>query len=184
MCIQVLDPISQQLIDKDKRKKPRRSNVNFNTTKDDNKAPRLSKRTSKKESELFGAKLFLKMGNTSNLYRDIIDLYQFYTERQITLSESFPSLIRMSLRLLCETAGKEINKKLEDYLNDNFDEAKKTLDQDVKTTLATQNVNKSSILQLLHTGAHNYKAAGNIEQTIAVSHIIGAMLIITHGKQE
>lgn len=39
-----------------------------------------------------------------------------------------------------------------------------------------------SMLQLLHTGAHNYKTTPNVEQTIAISIILGAMLMITHKK--
>lgn len=39
-----------------------------------------------------------------------------------------------------------------------------------------------TMLQLLHTGAHNYKTTPNVEQTIAISIILGAMLMITHKK--
>jgi hypothetical protein len=124
------------------------------------------------------------MGEVSNLYRDIVDLYQFYIEKKHELSQTFPSLIRMSLRLLCETAAKEDNnKKLDNYLKGNFAKAKETLNQDIKTTLATQNVNEDSIVQLLHTGAHNYKSSNNVEQTIALSIIIGSIITITHGKE-
>lgn len=124
------------------------------------------------------------MGDVSNLYRDIVDLYDFYIAKQHELSQSFPGLIRMSLRLLCETASKESKKKIEDYLKDNFDEAKKTLDQDIKTTLSGQNVSKETIMQLLHTGAHNYQSTSNVEQTIAVSIAVGAILTVTYGKGE
>ena len=62
--------------------------------------------------------------------------------------------------------------------------AKKSLSQDEKTTLSNQNVTSSSMIQLLQTGAHIYKTSSNMEQTIALSIIIGAMLKITHGKDE
>ena len=97
----------------------------------------------------------------------------------------FPILIRMSLRLLCETAAKDCsNMKLGTYLKKHFKNAKKQLDQNLKTTLSTQNVSESSIVQLLHMGAHNYTASQNLEQTIALSIIIGKILIITHGKDD
>ena len=63
-------------------------------------------------------------------------------------------------------------------------DAKKSLDQDTKTTLANQNVTNDSLTQLLHTGAHNYHSSSNLEQTIAMSIIIGAILEITHGKEQ
>ncbi|GHU90723.1 hypothetical protein FACS1894155_09430 [Bacteroidia bacterium] len=100
-----------------------------------------------------------------------------------TLSHSFPSLIRMSLRLLCESAAKDINVTLDKYLNAHFANAKKSLEQDIKTSLSNQNVTEKTILQLLHTGAHNYQAANNLHQTYAISVILGEMLTLTHGKE-
>ncbi|WKZ20144.1 MAG: hypothetical protein QY310_06150 [Candidatus Jettenia sp. CY-1] len=183
--IEVLEPSSQQLIDQNKNNKLHLSTISFNNSKEENKNQRQSRRTSRKEFELFGGKLYLRMGDVSNLYRDIVDLYQFYITKKNGLSQTFPGLIRMSLRLLCETAAKEDNdKKLEIYLKGNFANAKKTLDRDIKTTLSNQNVNEGSLVQLLHTGAHNYQSSNNMEQTIALSIIIGAILTITHGMKE
>ena len=90
----------------------------------------------------------------------------------------------MSLRLLCETAANDIlgSNDLGTYIKTNFALAKKTLSQDQKTLLANQNVKDDTMLQLLHTGAHNYKTPPNVEQTIAISIILGAMLMITHKK--
>jgi len=123
------------------------------------------------------------MGETSDLYRDIVDLYDFYKDRKDRLSSTFSSLIRMSLRLLCETAAKEKNYTgIDNYLKSNYADAKKRLDQDTKTTLSNQGVDETKIVQLLHTGAHNYKSSTNIDQTIALSIIIGEILTITHGK--
>jgi hypothetical protein len=181
--IEVLDPSSQQLIELNKNKKAHRSNISFGPAVKPKKLLQ-TRRTSKKLSELFGGKLYLVLGDVSNLYRDIDDLYSFYLSKKDELSQTFPGLIRMSLRLLCETAAKSKNKKLEDFLKDNFAEAKKNLDQDIKTTLANHNVREESIVQLLHTGAHNYQSSNNIEQTIAISIILGAILTLTHGKAE
>jgi hypothetical protein len=180
--VEVLDLRSQQLIEKNKNNKvhPYKSDVNIAGTNGD-EGKRQSKRTNKKEGELFGCKLYLNAGDVSDLYRDIVDLYQFYVDNKNKLSQSFSGLIRMSLRLLCETAANEQKKKTDQYLRDNFDDAKKTLSQDDKTTLAAQNVSKESIVQLLQAGAHSYKSAKNIEQTIAMSIVVGSIITITHG---
>ncbi|MGN7887492.1 hypothetical protein [Dyadobacter sp. 22481] len=182
--IEVLEPELQQLIDANKTNKIHLSKIKFDENQEKPKELRQSRRVNRQITELFGGKLYLKIGDVSDLYRDISDLYQFYLGRKVELSHSFPGLIRMSLRLLCETAAKSSSKKLDDYLKDNFESAKTSLDQDVKTLLANHNVKKESIVQLLHTGAHNYQSTANIEQTIALSIIIGAILTITHGKQE
>lgn len=185
--IEVLEPSSQHIIDKNKKNKPHLSGISFGTNKSNikttNKQIRQTQRTPKKETEIFGGLLYLRMGDVSNLYRDIVDLYTFYVKDKKRLSQTFPSLIRMSLRLLCETASKNINNmKLDNYLNKYFKDAKKNLDKDAKTTLANQNITETSIVQLLHTGAHNYDSSKNIEQTMALSIIIGEILTITHGK--
>lgn len=182
--IEVLEPSSQQIIDKNRNNEVHLSKIRFDETKEKQKSFRQAKRVPKKSTELFGGKLYLKIGEVSNLYRDISDLYMFYMSRKDVLSNSFPGLIRMSLRLLCETAANSSKKKFDDYLKDNFDEAKKELDQDIKTLLSNQNVKKESIVQLLHTGAHNYQSASNMEQTLAMSIIIGSILTLTYGKED
>lgn len=183
--IEVLDTSSQQLIDQNKNNKSHLSKIKFDSQKEVKKPLRQSKRTPKSNSDFFGGKLYLRMGEVSNLYRDIVDLYQFYLSKKHELSQTFPGLIRMSLRLLCETAAKEDNnKKFENYLKGHFSTAKKDLDKDIKTTLSNHNVNENSIVQLLHTGAHNYQSSNNLEQTIAMSIIIGSILTISHGKEE
>ena len=200
--VEVLKPSSQQLIDQNNTsprlveaaaEQPvdgRNGNTSPHSIKVDVEKPvdkqgvsRQSKRTLKKEPELFGGRLYLYIGEVSDLYRDIVDLYRFYVERKSALSQTFPSLIRMSLRLLCEAAAKENNKLMKDYLQSNFASAKERLDQDTKTTLSSQNITEDSIVQLLHIGAHKYQASSNIEQTLALSIIIGAILLITHGKE-
>jgi hypothetical protein len=181
--IEVLLPSSQELIEQNKSKKKHISKVNFGKAQHE-KEQRQTKRSPKKETELFGGKLYLNMGDVSNLYRDIIDLNKFYLDNKTNLSQSFPSLIRMSLRLFCETAAKDKGKSIDNFIKDNYQTAKKDLDQNIKTTLSTQNVSENSIMQLLHVGAHNYEAASNMDQTIAVSIIIGTIISITHGRND
>ncbi len=180
--VEVLEPSSQQIIEQNKQKNYQQSNINFNKSKNANTIQRQTKRTQKKITHLFGGKLYLSIGEISNLYRDIVDLYDFYIKAQNHLSKTFPSLIRMSLRLLCEKAAKDNNTKFDNFLKNNFDEAKNLLNQDMKTTLANHNITSQSIIQLLHTGAHNYTSSSNLEQTIALSIIIGSILTVTNGR--
>ena len=184
--VEILDPSSQRIIDQNKKNQLRKTNVNFgkNNGNNLNHPFKLSPRTRKSTSELFGGKLYLRMGEVSNIYRDIDDLYKFYNSKKNSLSNTFPNLIRMSLRLLCEAAAKEDrNKKIDTYLKGHFETAKKNLDKDIKTTLSNHNVNENSIIQLLHSGAHNYQSSNNIDKTIAMSIIIGSILTISHGKE-
>lgn len=180
-AIEVLDSTSRQIIDKNKDKKPHQTNISF---EEPESQKRLTRRTTAKNLEIFGEKLYLRAGKISDLYRDVMDLYQFYSKEKHRLSQTFPSIIRMALRLLCETAASDVNAKIEDYVSNNYPIAKKTFGQDVKTTLASQNIKEDSIVMLLHTGAHNYEASSNLEQTIALSVAVGGMLKITHGKTQ
>lgn len=111
-------------------------------------------------------------------------MHEFYLKEKDNLSHTFPSIIRMALRLLCETAANDSNSELVDYVTDNFPKSKKTFSRDLKTTLSNQNVTEASIVKLLHTGAHSYKSSSNMEQTIALSIAIGGMIAITHGKNQ
>jgi len=131
---------------------------------------------------LFNGILYLKAGQVSDLYRDIVDLHTYYQVNKDRFSQYFPSLIRMSLRLLSEAAAADLKKSLDDFIKSNFKAAKSKLDIDSKTTLSTQNVSEGTIIQLLHIGAHNYQAANNLDQTVAVSIILGEILNITHGR--
>ena len=131
----------------------------------------------KKEHKLFGETLVLKSSTVNNLYSD---LHKLHTQKN-KYSEDLPRLIRMGLRLLAEIAMKDANKELEDIPN-YFDEAKNELTKDEKTTLSTQNVSKDEIVKLLNVGAHPYTANNNLEQTVALSLIIGKILEKTHGK--
>ena len=140
-------------------------------------------RTQKVIDDLFGGDLRLKKGDANDIYRDIIDLYKFYISKKDTLSKSFPSLIRMALRLLVESATED-NQSIMDYVKQNFDSAKKVLSKNHKTTLSNNSINgQKALIQLLQSGAHNYSNSANFEQTIAMSIIIGEMLKITHNKK-
>ena len=177
----VLDKPSRIIIEANKKKSWAKINVQASDTATPSKkkqAPRTKKRT----AEIFNGILYLKSGQVSDFYRDIVDLYNYYHLKKDTFSQYFPSLIRMSLRLLCESAASEQAISMDKYLKANFKKAKSNLDKDAKTTLSTQNVTEGTITQLLHTGAHNYQASNNIDQTIAVSIILGEILTITHGR--
>ena len=144
---------------------------------------RKTKRVNANKLTIFGGTLYLVAGEVSNLYRDILDLHSYYEANKKTLSQSFTCLIRMSLRLLCETAAQDkTGGTMDSYIKANFKKAKANLDADAKTYLSSHNVTESSLLQHLHIGAHNYTASKNYDQTIAISIILGAMLQITHGK--
>lgn len=141
-----------------------------------------SRRIKKPDLPIFGGKLLLQKGDVNNLYRNIETLHDFYQEKKSRLFADFIAIIRMSLRMLSETAAKEMKKDLKVYIDEYFDAAKSTLDQNIKTTLSNQSVRKDSIVQLLQTGAHDYHNSKNEEQALALSIIVGAMLTLSHGK--
>jgi hypothetical protein len=143
-----------------------------------------SRRIKKPVLPIFGGKLSLKLGHVNNLYRDVESLHDFYQNEKGRLSADFIVIIRMSLRMLAETAAKDLKKELKYYLTEHFDSAKKSLDQNAKTTLSNQSVSKDSIIKLFQTGAHDYHNSKNEEQALALSIILGAMLIISHRKQQ
>lgn len=178
--ISVLQKQNRDIIGENKGNSLKPLNYQSEEKKPALKTQKQTRRTKRKQPELFGGKLYLEAGDVSNLYRDISDLYGFYASNKNDLSHSFPSLIRMSLRLLCECAS---NKKLKEYLESHFKDAKKELNTDEKTTLSNQNVNEKTLPQLLNTGAHSYQTANNMEQTMAMSIIIGRILTLSHGKE-
>src|SRR3989344_2969222 len=96
---------------------------------------RRTPRANSQEPALFGKHLSLKAGDTNSLYRDITDLYSYYRDNRTILSKSFCAFIRMSLRLIIESAT---TKKIDEYINRHFETAKRRLSQDQKTTLSTQ----------------------------------------------
>lgn len=182
--IEVLDPASQQVIAEHKKNKSRELDLTEKKRKNEADAERQkqSRRVRTKTTQIFGGPLYLRIGDVSNLYRDIVDLHKFYCDEKASLSSVFPCLVRMALRLLCEAAANECNQTLQQYVKARFQRAKGGLDQDTKTTLSNNNVTESSIVQLLHTGAHNYAASASMDQTLALSIMVGAILKDSHGK--
>ena len=160
------------------------TDVNYN---DKNNIPtniiRKTKRLKNPTIKFFGEDLKLKSGVTNSIYMDILDLYVYFLKNKTKLSNTFPNIIRMALRLLIDSAKNKQTDNISIYINSNFNSAKSNLNQDQKTTLSNNNVTQSNLNSLLHTGAHNYSSASNLEQTIAMSIIIGQMLKITHGIQ-
>ncbi|MBQ9829156.1 MAG: hypothetical protein IJO38_02335 [Akkermansia sp.] len=144
-----------------------------------------SRRVKSPNMEYFGGKLILRTGDVNNLYRDVESLANFYRLNKSVLSDGFPSLLRMAFRLVCESASLDLGYQKDpigQYVDKFFDGAKKLLSADEKTFLSNQNVKKESIKQLLHTGAHNYTSTKVPEQGVAVSIIVGKMLLLSHGK--
>jgi hypothetical protein len=179
--IEVLEKDTRETIEANKKKPLGKIKIQASSSTSTPKKKQ-SARTRKKTPDIFNGVLYLKAGQVSDLYRDIVDLYNYYHQKKDNFSQYFPSLIRMSLRLLCEAAATNKSTNMDNYLKSNFKAAKKKLDKDSKTTLSTQNVSENSIVQLLHIGAHNYQAGNNMEQTIAISIILGEILTITHGR--
>lgn len=142
-----------------------------------------SRRTKGQGFNPFGGGLSLKTGPVNNLYRDIEGLFYHFARNRNSFTESFIVLFRMALRVLAETAAKEVNKDLQGYLRDGFDSAKKLLDQNTKTTLANQGIRMETIVQLFQTGAHDYHNSKNEEQALALSIILGKILLNSHGRE-
>ena len=142
--------------------------------------PKRKTRTGKpKEHEFFGGTLSLQPGTVNNIYSDLRKLYG--VKGKSGYSNDFPMLIRMGLRLLCEIAAEPLP-DIASWVKDHFDNAKKKLSKDEKTTLNSENVTKNTLIGLLQYGAHNYTANNNMGKTVAMSLIIGKMLEVTHGK--
>lgn len=181
-AITVLETSVQELIEKNKNKKLRPTALHLSGAPPAKAPTRRTRLVGKGDAAIFGGALYLKPGEVSNLYRAIEDLYVFYTDNKATLSPLFTAIIRMSLRLLAEAAAQGASTPMGDFIKENFDAAKSSLSQNDKTTLANQNVKKDTIEQLLHTGAHNYRVAANLDQTIAVSIILGAILTKTYPR--
>ncbi len=146
------------------------------------KSPRKTKRTHKKDACLFGETIVLREGDVNDLYRDILSIAEYYLAQKDKLSNKFPALLRMSLRLLVETAASEDKTKMDRYIDKYFDKGKELLTQDEKTTLSNNNVTKKSLAQLLNTGAHNYSDSLSYDKALAMSLIVGKMLSISHKR--
>lgn len=132
---------------------------------------------------LFGEKLILTPGNVNNLYSDILALYGLLSLEKQAFSTCVYAIFRMSLRLLCETASKDMGYgDIKDYIIKYYPVAKKKMNQDTATLLASQNVKGETLPQLFHTGAHNYLSSTSHDQALCISIALGAMLKESHGR--
>ncbi len=138
-------------------------------------------RSKRKPEVLFGGTLSLESGQVNDIYRDVLDLYEYYQQHKAELSQTFPSLIRMSLRLLVEAAS---TGTMDSYIKKNYTSARSKLGPDEKTSLSSYSITEKKLIELLHVGAHKYSASSNIDMAIAMSLIIGQMLTDTHGKNK
>lgn len=141
--------------------------------------------TKERGMPFFGGKLFLQKGDVNNLYSDISRVYCLYQSRNNEFSEAFPLIIRASLRLLVERAsGNSTTNGVRDYVDTNFAVAKKELTKDEKNFLSLHHIKEATDLKsLLECGGHGYSASKDMQQTIAMSTIIGKMLMMTHSKE-
>lgn len=188
----VLDENIKKIIKDDMPNEERELSIQKSTTQTFSASPsqKLTRRTTEKKQIIFGEKLVLIQGDVNNLYRDICDLHSYWEKCKVAkdsskkLSPTFPSLIRMSLRLIIETAAKDSKPSLsiEQYVKKHYSVAKEAMTQDQKTTLFLKCPGgEKNIIALLQTGAHNYSAASDIIQTLSLSVLIGKMLLISHG---
>lgn len=182
----ILDQRTKEII-KENRNKKYHPYVPTETIKGtenfENSNPRKTPITHKNEQILFGEKLILKKGTVNNLYSDIVSLYDYVNSTQKAFSPDVYKIFRMSLRLLCETAAKDININIDEYIKKYFSQAKKELDKDIKTSMSSQNVKEENLPQLFQAGAHGYTSSASKDQMLAISFALGAMLKISHGKQ-
>ena len=131
----------------------------------------------------FGEKLILKPGDVNNLYSDILMLYNMVSSADKPFSPNVYALFRMALRLLCETAMRDLGfSDIKAYIEKYAPAAKKKFSRDIATLLSSQNVKKETLPQLLHTGAHNYTSSASHDQAVCISIFVGAMLKESHGK--
>lgn len=145
---------------------------------------RKTPRTKKKQPTFFLDNMpSLVSGEVNDIYRDILSLHDYYVQQKSALSPTFPALVRMSLRLLVESASGTDG--IAKYIKDNYADAKKSLTQDQKTTLSSNSIDgEQKLIQLLQSGAHNYANSANFDQTVAMSIIIGAIISKTHQKEK
>jgi len=182
----VLDEATKQHIEKRKSspyKEVTPLDSNFSMPSSDSSSAKKTKRTKKRDMPLFGASIELKSGNVNDLYRDILSMGDYYLANKDKLSNKFPALLRMSLRLIVETAASDEKLNIDKYTEKYFDDAKNMLTKDEKTSLSSNSVVKTSIVQLLNIGAHNYSDSLSYDKAYSMSLIVGKMISISHKKQ-
>lgn len=165
--------------------------VSSTLNKEPKKTPGRTRTVKPKQYQAFGDILRLHPGDVNNLYRVLDELWRQFESGQMQASEAFPGLFRAGLRLLMESAAREIypgkEKSLIDYIDSFKDKAWESLRKQGKgnelvTYLSTASVTKEKLNSLLQTGAHCYSSSNNREQALALSIAVGAMLKLSHGK--
>lgn len=136
---------------------------------------------------IFGGVLTLGYGNVNNIYCTLDSLWKLNETGKIPTNVSFIPIFRMGLRLLAETAASDYSLELDDYLAQYFDEAKANLntqfgENDIRGYLFANSVIKEKTLPLLQMGAHGKTSSESKDQAIALSLILGSMLLCSHGK--
>lgn len=140
-------------------------------------ATRLPRRVASEKLPIFGGKLDLKPGKATNLYLDILRLYENYESNKDDFSDQFPAIVRMALRLECELIAKRYASiEMGAMAKQNFDSIKSSLSQEQKTYLSQNAVSKSNVVELLQTSGHVYEGNYNMPQTLAMSLIVGGLL--------
>lgn len=189
--LSVLDIRVQEIISSNKDKEfrtyraPSQDNTSAQTEVSTTKTSRKTRIIKSTKIPFFGEKLVLKPGSVNNLYRDISALCDVIEDKNNGYSDCAFAIIRMSLRLLCETASKELkHKNFKDYILAYGAKAKKSLDQDTRTLLSNNNVLPETLTQLLQTGAHNYLSSTSVEQAKCISILLGAILKESHGRSK
>lgn len=153
-------------------------------------AARRTRQTAPAEMPLFGSAAGLRLvpGDVNNLYRTLESLWKVY-EADPKKYSMFPMIFRMGLRLLAESAARDLNmEKLEFYVKEYAGNAKKHLRQrsnatDITTFLSNNSVSPDKLTTLLQQGAHAYTSTNDVQQAKAISIMLGEMLTISHGKK-
>ncbi len=142
-------------------------------------------RNKSKERTLFGDYTpSFKDNIIENLFFDLRQLHSEIYKDKNKYSEYATMIVAMGLRLLCEIADDENDRKLKPYIKEHFDKAKGQLIPKDITYLTTHNVKKDNMAGLLNIGAHAHSDALSKEQTIAMSLIIAKILEKTHGTKK
>jgi len=141
---------------------------------------------------VFNGRLSLRAGAVNNLYRTLECLWEMNEAGEIEQNAGFYGVFRMGLRLLAETAARDLwpsseKKPLKAYVSTYADPAKKAIrssgrGNDLATFLSGQSVTIESIEGLLQMGAHSYTSSSGREQALAVSIFLAEMLKLSHGK--
>ena len=192
--LSVLDIRVQEIISSNKDKELRSYNATYTEKLSEASSlkespatmiPKKTRITKSAKISFFGEKLILKPGNVNNLYRDISTLCDVIEDKNNGFSDCAFAIIRMSLRLLCETAYKDLDySDFRSYILTFGAKAKKKMDQDTKTLLSNQNVSPDTLTQLLQTGAHNYLSSTSVDQAKCISILLGAILKESHGRSK